>query len=245
MKKYLQIYRDLLSDIRSKKYQGGDLLPSDTKLVIQYQVSRETVRRAVKLLFDEGYIQTIRGKGSIVLNSNRVTFPFSRIESYKELVANNHLHSENDILQMTDHVDVPKNLLFGAPSLKSQLIVHRRIVDQVPTIVDYDYINEQVAADIPKQAALNSLFHYFEHDLGLKINYAIKHITVESADYDDLKYLGIKSTCQSWSSAAKHASQITVFYLIQNRVTVRINSVALNLLAVTNEGNDHCYVPFW
>ncbi|MCH4056395.1 MAG: trehalose operon repressor [Lactobacillaceae bacterium] len=192
MKKYLQIYRDLLSDIRSKKYQEGALLPSDTKLVMQYQVSRETVRRAVKLLFDEGYIQTIRGKGSIVLNSNRVTFPFSRIESYKELVANNHLHSENDILQMTDHVDVPKNLLFGAPSLKSQLIVRRRIVDQVPTIVDYDYINEQVAADIPKQAALNSLFHYFEHDLGLKINYAIKHITVESADYDDLKYLGIE-----------------------------------------------------
>lgn len=191
MKKYLQIYHDLLNDIQTKKFQEGDLLPSDTKLVMKYDVSRETVRRAIKLLFDEGYIQTIRGKGSIVLNSDRVMFPFSRIESYKELVMSNHLHSENKIIKMQDHIAVPQNLLFEAPSITTQLIVRKRIVNDTPTVIDYDYINEEVAANVPRQAALNSLFYYFEHDLRLKINYAIKHITVEPADYDDLHYLEI------------------------------------------------------
>ncbi|WP_125604727.1 trehalose operon repressor [Lapidilactobacillus bayanensis] len=191
MKKYLQIYHDLLTNIQTKKFKEGDLLPSDTKLVMKYDVSRETVRRAIKLLFDEGYIQTIRGKGSIILNSDRIMFPFSRIESYKELVTTSHLHSENKVISMQEHVDVPQNLLFGAPSMTTQLVVRKRIVNDIPMVIDYDYINEAVVANVPKQAALNSLFYYFEHDLGLKINYAIKHITVEPADYDDLHYLEI------------------------------------------------------
>ncbi|KRM78957.1 transcriptional regulator [Lapidilactobacillus dextrinicus DSM 20335] len=191
MKKYLQIYHDLLNDIQAKKFKEGDLLPSDTKLVMKYGVSRETVRRAIKLLFDEGYIQTIRGKGSIVLNSDRVMFPFSKIESYKELVTSNHLHSENKIIKIEEPTDVPKNLLFGAPNIATQLIVRKRIVNDLPTVLDYDYINTDVTGIVPKQAALNSLFFYFEHDLGLKINYAIKHITVELADYDDLHFLEI------------------------------------------------------
>ncbi|MFC6314727.1 MULTISPECIES: trehalose operon repressor [Lapidilactobacillus] len=191
MKKYLQIYHDLLNDIQSNKYQQGDLLPSDQQLVMRYHVSRETIRKAVRLLANEGYLQTIRGKGSLVLNADRLNFPWASIESYRELVKQNGLDSVNDLVQVNYHVPVPSSLLYGAPELTSQLIVRRRIVAGEPLIVDYDYVNEQVAADVPITAARDSLFHYFEETLGLKIDYAIKHITVEPAKYDDCVYLEI------------------------------------------------------
>ena len=83
MKKYLTIYHDLLSDIQTKKYQSGEILPSNQQLVMRYHVSRETVRKAMQLLADEGYIQTIRGKGSLVLAKKRFLFPSYRILSHQ------------------------------------------------------------------------------------------------------------------------------------------------------------------
>lgn len=194
MKKYLRIYHDLLEDIKTKKLQVGDLLPSDQKLVMRYHVSRETVRKAVRLLANEGCIQTIRGKGSLILNTDRLNFPLSSIESYHEFVEKNDLQSVNNLIAIKDHVPVPDKLLFDSPRLYTQKIVRKRIVDDVPVILDYDYINEQIIPDVPAIAAQGSLFNYFEDSLNLQIDYAIKRITVEPAEYDDCVYLGINQS---------------------------------------------------
>lgn len=194
MKKYLTIYHDLLNDIQTKKYQSGELLPSNQQLVMRYQVSRETVRKAMQLLADEGYIQTIRGKGSLVLSKKRFLFPVSSIKSYKEIVNDSGLKSVNKVLKIQDHVLVPERLLFGSPAIYAQLIVRERIVNGAPTILDYDYVNEEVSDDVTLQEAENSLFQHFENDLGLTIDYAIKHLTVESAEYEDCERLGIEQS---------------------------------------------------
>jgi len=191
MKKYLTIYHDLLSDIQTKKYQSGEILPSNQQLVMRYRVSRETVRKAMQLLADEGYIQTIRGKGSLVLAKKRYLFPVSSIKSYKEIVKESGLDSVNRVLKIQNHVLVPERLRFGSPEMYSQLIVRARVVNGIPTILDYDYINEDVAKDVPKADAEDSLFNYFESKLGLTVDYAIKHLTVENAEYDDCDLLKI------------------------------------------------------
>ncbi|MFC6177579.1 trehalose operon repressor [Companilactobacillus huachuanensis] len=191
MKKYLTIYHDLLSDIQTKKYQSGEILPSNQQLVMRYHVSRETVRKAIQLLADEGYIQTIRGKGSLVLVKKRYLFPVSSIKSYKEIVDESGLDSVNRVLKIQDHVLVPERLRFGSPEMYSQLIVRERIVNGIPTILDYDYINEDVSKDVPEASAKESLFGYFENELGLTVDYAVKHLTVENAEYDDCDLLKI------------------------------------------------------
>lgn len=191
MKKYLVIYHDLLSDIQTHKYQSGAILPSNQQLVMRYGVSRETVRKAIQLLADEGYIQTIRGKGSLVISTKRYLFPVSSIKSYREVVEENGLTSENRILKMENHVLVPERLRTEDTKMYAQLIVRERIVSGTPTILDYDYVNEAVAKDIPEAAAQDSLFHYLEQKKGLSIDYAIKQLTVESADYDDCQRLKI------------------------------------------------------
>ncbi|MFH5812165.1 trehalose operon repressor [Companilactobacillus sp. FL22-1] len=194
MKKYLTIYHDLLNDIQIKKYRSGEILPSNQQLVMRYRVSRETVRKAMQLLADEGYIQTIRGKGSLVLSKKRYLFPVSSIKSYKEIVNDSGLSSVNRILRIQNHVLVPERLLFGSPAIYANLVVRERIVNGLPTILDYDYVSEEVVKEIPLTAAQDSLFKYFEDELGLTIDYAVKHLTVESADYDDCENLKIEQS---------------------------------------------------
>lgn len=190
MKKYLAIYHDLLSDIQAKKFEAGEILPSNQQLVLRYGVSRETVRKAMQLLADEGYIQTIRGKGSLVLDNEHLLFPLSTIKSYQEIVDQNNLKSQSRILKEVSHVLVPDRLRFGSPAIYAQLIVRERIVSGEPTILDYDYVNEAITPDIPLKSG-DSLFNYFEEKRGFNIDYAVKHLTVESAEYDDCHYLKI------------------------------------------------------
>lgn len=111
-------------------------------------------------------------------------FPLSTIKSYQEIVDQNGLKSRSLILKKVSHVLVPDRLRFDSPQINAQLIVRERIVSGKPTILDYNYINESVIPNIPLQPG-DSLFNYFEEKMVYNIDYAVKHLTVEAAEYDD------------------------------------------------------------
>ncbi len=62
--KYNQIAEDLKALIFSDSIQAGDKLPSENALSKQYQVSRQTVRKAIALLEDAGYVYAEHGRGT-------------------------------------------------------------------------------------------------------------------------------------------------------------------------------------
>lgn len=67
---YLTIFKTLENDILSKKYNIGELLPSENNLKDMFNVSKITIRRALQELELAGYITIKKGKGSIVLKKN-------------------------------------------------------------------------------------------------------------------------------------------------------------------------------
>lgn len=62
--KYVQIEEDLKELIFSDKIQPGDKLPSENTLADKYQVSRQTVRKALNELIHEGYVYAEHGRGT-------------------------------------------------------------------------------------------------------------------------------------------------------------------------------------
>jgi len=52
--------------IRSGEYRPRQVLPSETHLQQEHGVARGTVRQAMALLREEGWIVTIQGRGSFV-----------------------------------------------------------------------------------------------------------------------------------------------------------------------------------
>jgi DNA-binding GntR family transcriptional regulator len=63
---YRKIAGDLTDRIRRRELRPRRPIPSETTLVQQYDVARETVRRAVALLREEGWIYTVPQRGSFV-----------------------------------------------------------------------------------------------------------------------------------------------------------------------------------
>ena len=66
---YEQLKDAIKGDIKAKIYCPGDRMPSEAELEAKYQVSRITVRRAVKELCEEDILVRKQGKGTFVLNT--------------------------------------------------------------------------------------------------------------------------------------------------------------------------------
>ncbi|EGF46935.1 trehalose operon repressor [Lacticaseibacillus rhamnosus MTCC 5462] len=180
--------------IEAEIYATGSLLPSESALQDMYQASRDTVRKALRLLKDDGFIQSQKGKGSTVINRQEYVFPVSGVVSYAELAAQFHLQTRTVVL--TNHfATLPaKSFKDVDPTVEvkqMRLLKRVRYLENEPDIIDIDYLDPKVVPPIPESVAKDSLYAYLEGPVGLTIAYATKEITVEAATEEDQRYLKI------------------------------------------------------
>ncbi|RVX44924.1 regulatory GntR family protein [Nonomuraea polychroma] len=68
---FTQIVDRLRERITMSMYPKGSMLPSEAALCAEFGVARNTVRRALAVLEDEGLILTIPAKGRLVLGGDK------------------------------------------------------------------------------------------------------------------------------------------------------------------------------
>jgi GntR family transcriptional regulator len=83
--KYLTFYNEIKQKILSGDYPEGNMLPSETQFMGRYHISRITVRNALALLEQEGYIYRIQGKGCYVAGNFRQQ-SIDKIHSYTDAI---------------------------------------------------------------------------------------------------------------------------------------------------------------
>lgn len=64
---YEAVLKNMMENIESGVYQYGQLLPPERDLAEQYQVNRTTIRKALELLTEDGYIVKRQGSGNRVV----------------------------------------------------------------------------------------------------------------------------------------------------------------------------------
>lgn len=80
-KKYEQIIFWIRQQIEQGVLVQGDRIPSENEMMERFEVSRQTVRRALELLTEEGVVEGRRGSGTYVsVNTRRYTGKEVRIE---------------------------------------------------------------------------------------------------------------------------------------------------------------------
>lgn len=91
--KYYDIYLDIKRKIEKGLYLKGSYLPSEYTLIEEYHCSRNTVGGAIGQLADEGYVQSMHGKGVVVIwmSEQQSLFSIGSIESMREAAERNHM----------------------------------------------------------------------------------------------------------------------------------------------------------
>jgi GntR family transcriptional regulator len=64
---YRQLAEIIRGRIASGEYPTGSRLPSESDFMEEFEIGRNTARRAVAVLRDEGVVETVATRGSYVL----------------------------------------------------------------------------------------------------------------------------------------------------------------------------------
>lgn len=193
-KKYLLIYEEISRLIQDGHYQPKTILPSENEFADSYKTSRETIRKALNLLAQNGFIQKIRGKGSLVLDLKRHQFPISGLVSFKELAGNLGGKAETNVEDFTLELagrEIAKELHVDDDE-KVWKVTRVRLIDGERIILDKDFLVERFVPGLTKENCQNSIFEYIEKKLEKKISFAKKEFTVEEPTEEDRRQLDME-----------------------------------------------------
>lgn len=220
--KYAEIYRDLKRKIETGEYEFQELLPSENNLILTYDCSRNTIRRAVSALVADGYVQTMQGKGvrNIFQPTLRTSFTIGGIESFKESAIRNNQIPQTKVLCFTEiNADTKISNKTGFP-VGSELYYLQRLhyLDGKALILNHNYFLKSVVTDLTKEIAENSIYEYLENVLHISIVTSKRIMTVEKMTEIDEKYLDLGDyNCLAVISSQTYNSDGIMFEYTQSR----------------------------
>ena len=112
---YVKVYSRLKNEINKGTYPVGGFLPKECELEKIYQVSRTTVRNAVKMLVQEGLVEVRQGSGTRVLNHKAIQ-NYNKVTSVTEsLMKKGYRVTTSDMMidiisadkQLADELEIP------------------------------------------------------------------------------------------------------------------------------------------
>lgn len=196
MSKYETIYNAIIKQIEGGKLKEGDKIPSETELMAQFDASRGTVRKAVDLLQERGYVQKIHGKGVFVLRKKNIEFRLGGIVSFKEEYErlNRDIVTKVVEMQKLSADKAVAKLLNVKRKTKVDLIKRVRNIDGENVILDVNYFVSDIIPDLTEETVQASVYQYIEQTLRLQISYAHRVIEAQPCTEEDRKYLDLNGT---------------------------------------------------
>ena len=104
-----QLHDMLLDLLRDEQYEAGSSIPSEFELTERFNVSRATIREALKGLVQEGLLDCRHGKGYFVLSREAVIHkPITQWQSVTDLMADMGYTVENRVLRVREDSPAPQ-----------------------------------------------------------------------------------------------------------------------------------------
>lgn len=139
---YIKLYEKILKNIENKKYNTSKKLPSENDFAKEFDVNRHTIRQALSLLKDEGFIYTIKGKGNFIANI-KVPYSISNKSSYSSKILDLGYEPKTKLLSadiLEPSIEVAKQLGLNN-KLKVIELKLLRYANDLPISVTYSYFD--------------------------------------------------------------------------------------------------------
>lgn len=189
--KYLEIQNLLLQRIKNGDYQEGQLIPKEVDLAEQLNVSRPTVRHAIRNLVQGGYLERRKKRGTIVTQT-KIKQQFTHvIESYNTEIQNNGLVAKTQVLNFSTEKasEEVAEALTIKPNTEVYKLVRLRSADNKPVVFVVTYLP---IAQLPDLQKIDFTHHSLYSELakaGLEITHVSRKIEVHPATEEEAQLL--------------------------------------------------------
>lgn len=195
----LPMYRQIADAIREKissgEYKIGEALPTEAQLREEFSVSRVTVRQALKLLIENGELESIQGSGTYV-KENKVNYDIYQQSSFAEKWAHLNAVTHSDVLAF----EIQSASLIMAEQLEINegdriyYIKRVRFLDDAPITVEETWMPLALFPDLTYQVMQASKYDYIEKQKGMIIDRSEQEIIPVLPPKDVAELLGIDPT---------------------------------------------------
>ncbi len=177
---YISTKKKIVDYIKKNKYVVGDKLPSEIEFSKKIGISRLTLREAINTLKNEGFINSIQGKGTFLsgnfdniantLNNNLGISEMIIASGYEPGV----MHFEKKLVKADEQI--AKKLNVGE---STDVLVLKRIrtADSKPVVYSKDYFSPKLSTHFLEMADENiSIYDFLETECGIHMGTGIAEI---------------------------------------------------------------------
>ena len=192
---YLKIKEHIENLIDQKIYEAGDKLPSETSFAKKLDVSRASLREALRVLEKEGKIIKSQGVGTFVSKPiPRFKRGIEELFSVTDTIKNEGFTPGTRDLtiekeKIDKHLALKMNIKEAEEVLKLQRV---RTADNKAVVFCIDYLNTKIFPIDVDDDFSSSLFELLENKYDLKIKYAVTEIIPVTAKDKLMEKLNVK-----------------------------------------------------
>lgn len=191
---YLQIYNEMKEKIESGEWKEGMKLPTEHELIDTFSVSRDTIRKALQKLTNDGYIYRQAGAGTFVKNI-KSRYKLTVLESFSEQMISRDLAPSSEIIDIS--LGLPSQKIAKYLELKKHdktyIVTRIRKADHEPMCYETAYVPEKNCPELDKKINQStSLYKLYEDIYGLKIKYGDIFLEAEKCQVQIAEKLNIE-----------------------------------------------------
>lgn len=184
---------ELLEEITSSQLPPGTKLPTEGELAERFNVSRATVRDAVRALVEAGYVTRRRGSGSYVSERRRMPHGLDSTLSYLAMIESAGARAGMHVLSAAFEVCTEDESALHLTTGESVLAVERvRTADDRPVIYSRDRIPARLLrADLELHELDPSLFGLLKSS-GHAADHATATLRAVASSAHEARVLGVR-----------------------------------------------------
>lgn len=197
MVKYKQVANIIRQQILNDEFDANQALPIEKEMCQTYNVSKDTMKKALAILVSEGLIYRQSGKGTFIhenIKNNHEQYIDNSLSGYSAQREN----KDNSVTTSVTYLEVikaPPNAIKSLRLTPNSFVFHFeriRTLNNVNEVIEESYIPIELMPNLNVTILEKSLFSYVEDELDLKIKSAHKNIHVTKTDEYTANILGVE-----------------------------------------------------
>jgi GntR family transcriptional regulator len=193
----MPLWAQLESDLRHRLDAGefADRFPTDAEMVSQYDVSRHTVREAIRHLNRSGVLRRERGRGTVV-NQARFEQSLGSLYSLFRSIESTGVEQTSEVLTMDQRTDSVASAQLGLPDGELFFFLERiRFTDGEPLAVDRAWVPLSIAGSLMEaDFSRTALYDELEQRTGVRPDQGWERVSPIIPSAADRERLGLGRT---------------------------------------------------
>lgn len=191
--KYKMVVEELEKEILDGIYSESNKLPTEDELMKKFEVSRNTIRKAIEILVTQGYVYQVQGSGMFLREFQKPgCITLSTMSGLTKTFPQDSLRSELLELKVIEADEWLVTRMKCSSETKVYYVKRLRYVNDEPFVIEESYFNKDIIPYLSEEICKSSIYRYITEDLKLKIGFADKIICCDKLNQADANLLEVK-----------------------------------------------------